>query len=425
MTAAAPDAASATAGRKLAGGVGAWSDCGTDEVLVWGACQGSGKNPYRVLVDTAGPRYKCSCPSRKFPCKHALGLLFLWAEHRLPDGTPAPEDARQWGSRPGAAEPAAEPTAEQQAAAAKRAADREAKVEAGLAELDRWLTDQVTTGLARAWSDPYPHFEQAAARMIDAQAPGIASRLARLVAVAASGPGWPERMLEEFALLRLLIRGWQRRATLPEDLRQTVRTHVGFPTPVAQVLTRPAVRRNWLVTGLVDVDDPRLSSRRVWLRSLDEQPRWAVVLSYAAPGQTLDSSLVPGLVLDAELHYYPGAGVMRAAVGERHAEREYRTGTTLTATDLAEPAGRRRELLAQDPWADTVPAVLRGRVLRAGEKWALSDESGRQATLTGAELDRWRLTGLLAGRPGIMAGEWSGTGFRPTSVFTADGLVLL
>ena len=29
------------------------------------------------VIDSTGPAYKCSCPSRKFPCKHALGLLFL------------------------------------------------------------------------------------------------------------------------------------------------------------------------------------------------------------------------------------------------------------------------------------------------------------------------------------------------------------
>ena len=78
----APDAASRKAGSKL-GAAGPWSEAGSsDEGAVWGLCKGSGSKPYQTVVDTrtpTGPAYKCSCPSRKFPCKHALGLLLLWA----------------------------------------------------------------------------------------------------------------------------------------------------------------------------------------------------------------------------------------------------------------------------------------------------------------------------------------------------------
>ncbi len=40
--------------------------------LIWGECQGSGVNPYRVMADTQDIGSKCTCPSRKFPCKHAI-----------------------------------------------------------------------------------------------------------------------------------------------------------------------------------------------------------------------------------------------------------------------------------------------------------------------------------------------------------------
>ena len=34
-------------------------------------------SPYRTVADLAGPASKCTCPSRKFPCKHALGLMLV------------------------------------------------------------------------------------------------------------------------------------------------------------------------------------------------------------------------------------------------------------------------------------------------------------------------------------------------------------
>src|SRR6478609_7474157 len=75
----APDPKAVVAARKLAK-PGPWSDTGSTETLVWGKCQGSGSTPYQVSVDLTGPAFKCTCPSRKFPCKHGLALLLLWVE---------------------------------------------------------------------------------------------------------------------------------------------------------------------------------------------------------------------------------------------------------------------------------------------------------------------------------------------------------
>lgn len=50
---------------------------GFNENAVWGECKGSGSKPYQVEADLSGPVFKCTCPSRKFPCKHSLALLLL------------------------------------------------------------------------------------------------------------------------------------------------------------------------------------------------------------------------------------------------------------------------------------------------------------------------------------------------------------
>ena len=75
----APDAASAKAANGLLK-PGGWPTLGADAAAVWGECQGSGSKPYQTQVDLSGPTFKCSCPSRKFPCKHGLALLLLRAK---------------------------------------------------------------------------------------------------------------------------------------------------------------------------------------------------------------------------------------------------------------------------------------------------------------------------------------------------------
>ena len=88
VTSLAPDARVAAAGLKLAK-TGTWSDVGYHESLLWGQCKGSGKNPYQVCADLADSAFRCSCPSRKFPCKHAVGLLHLWCDGAAAPAQPA------------------------------------------------------------------------------------------------------------------------------------------------------------------------------------------------------------------------------------------------------------------------------------------------------------------------------------------------
>lgn len=52
-----------------------------DEQLLFGECMGSGKDNYRVSADFIKPDHpvlRCTCPSRQYPCKHALGLLYAF-----------------------------------------------------------------------------------------------------------------------------------------------------------------------------------------------------------------------------------------------------------------------------------------------------------------------------------------------------------
>ncbi|MCF6525166.1 SWIM zinc finger family protein, partial [Streptomyces sp. JJ36] len=96
----APDASSRKHGSRLAAPE-PWSEAGTGDGAVWGLCRGSGSRPYRTVIDVGGgdaPGYRCTCPSRKFPCKHALGLLLLWAggEPAVREGPEPPEWAAEW-----------------------------------------------------------------------------------------------------------------------------------------------------------------------------------------------------------------------------------------------------------------------------------------------------------------------------------------
>ena len=92
----APDDASVKAARGLVA-PSKWPLLGANDAAAWGECQGSGSKPYQTQVDFSGPAFKCSCPSRKFPCKHGLALLLLRAEHAARfTGTEPPAWVAEW-----------------------------------------------------------------------------------------------------------------------------------------------------------------------------------------------------------------------------------------------------------------------------------------------------------------------------------------
>jgi hypothetical protein len=397
---------------------------------VWGSCKGSGSRPYQTAVDLSGPAFRCTCPSRKFPCKHALGLLLLWAEGESGPITAdtEPDWVEQWTAArrkkagdAAAKEPKAAAGPADPDAARKRAERRAVRVEGGAAELEQRLTDLLRGGLAGADRAGYQQWDEVAARMVDAQAPGLASRVRELGTLPATGGDWPSRMLEETALLHLLARGFLGRERLPGPLAETVRTRIGFTVDTAEVLAGPTVRGQWLVLAQYDAADDRLTTRRIWLHD-EGTGRFALLLSFGAAGRAPELALAVGTVMDAELAYHPAALPLRAALGPRHdIGRPVRipagtaTGQALTAYGSA---------LADDPWLDAFPVLLGPVVPLPGpDRWQLADAHSDDAIPVagiGPSAALWRLAAVSGGHPLTVFGELGPTGIRPLTAWT-DG----
>jgi SWIM zinc finger len=419
----APDASSLRAAQLLASGR-SWPLTGSaDDSALWGECLGSAVTPYRTVVDLSGPAYRCSCPSRKFPCKHAVALMLLWSDHTVgTDGGP-PDWAASWlAARSVKASDPKEPKAPADPAAAlRRAEQREARVASGLTELDRWLCDQVRQGLAASQRYGYRHWDDIAARMIDAQAAGLAERLRALAAVPHSGPGWDGRLLEEYALLRLLAAAGRAQTALPPPLRDTVRSRVGFTVRQADVLASATpVRDHWHVLARRDLDQDRIRTRRVWL-SGRHTGRIALVLSFAALGESLDDSLTVGTQTDAELAFYPAAVPLRALVATRH---DTGPGGPPPGTTVGRVLAGYAAALAEDPWLDTWPAVLEATPARAPVP-CLHDAAGDALPLQPGAGDCWPLFALSGGHPLTVAGEWTPRGLWPLTAWDQGGMVVL
>jgi hypothetical protein len=419
----APDRASIAAAVALAG-TRTWRDVGTDSKGLWGCCAGSAGQLYETVVDLGTtPAYACSCPSRKVPCKHALALLLQWSDGLVSISKPPPfaaawlaaQASRRTQPEPASAGRQAGELADP-AAAAKRAAARAERVTGGLEELDQWLCDQIRGGIAGLDRAGYAHFDTMAARLIDAQVPGVAGMLRSLPAEFAT-VGWPSRVLEQLGSLHLLIQAHQRLDELPADLAATVRARIGYPVGKSEVLASRGVVDHWFAVGMVDTAEYRLDTRRVWLYGA-ASGRWAVIMSFAPPGGPLDDTVLAGYLLHARLHFYPGSGQFRALVGEQ---------TSATASVTMPPAesfagvrARFAQLIAADPWASRMPAVINATPVPSPRAWRMRSGSGEFCEIIELPEEPWPLLARSGGEPIEVFGEWSPRGFRPLSLLGTD-----
>lgn len=422
VASAAPDDSSMAAARKLAR-PGPWSETGSNEDLVWGKCQGSGKTPYQVSVDTTAPAYRCTCPSRKFPCKHALALLLLWSRDELVEaGAGTGGFAREWASQRTERDAARE---RRQAAApadpeaqAKRTADRMAAMDAGIGDFSRWLVDLVRTGLAAARNQPYSWWDGTAARLVDNQLPGLADQVRAMGSEVHARTDWADYLLLRAGRWWAMGRAWARREELGPDEFADLKAVLGWPTPSADVAGSESLPGPWLVLGAHRSDDGRLQQQRTWLRGPDGTV--VVILDFAAQGQPIALPQLAGALLDVSVARYPGTAPRRALFTGPVSPQGSAEGLG-PGCRVAEALESEAATVSRSPWRQRHPVLLGGvRILTTGGG-LLQDSAGHSVPLAGADLDS--LLALTGGHPVDVFGELEEGRFRPLSAVVGAEVV--
>jgi hypothetical protein len=416
-----------------------WNNVGRTDSTAWGECAGSGSKPYLTGIDLREPAFRCSCPSRVFPCKHGAGLLLLLARQPalFPTATP-PGWLEEWLAKrqqtqvkkapPAVLQSQAQPADTATAVADPRPAStlgsevvpaRLTRMAQGADELEVWLLDLLRHGLATLDQQPAKLWENQAARLVDNQLPGLASALRELATLRHAHADWPARLLARLGELYWLVRAFQNHAQLPAATRLEVLQQVGVTIKKEELPAYASpVADEWQVVGQFTWEEERLTARRSWLYGLGTS-RYALILEFAFGSQAFATPLVPHGRYTGELLFYPGPSPLRAAP------------TTLTyagsAPLAAAPAAQRPSQLLSDyaqalgrqPWLREWAATL-GPVLLAQQPtadWVLVHPTDSVALpLRFADSDApWQLLARGGGQPLMLFGEWDGRAFRPLS----------
>lgn len=419
----APDQASLTAATKLRSPA-KWPMVARDTEggVIWGECKGSGSTPYRVVVTPEDAGYNCSCPSRKFPCKHALAIMWRYVDNAdafreagRPDWVEAWLGRRRGPRKPVDTKRAAGPKSilraeldakapakvldpeeeEKRAERARRAAERrraarEASVAAGLDELDQWLADELAEGLGTFSGRMTERCRLAGARLVDARASGLAAVVddipRRLFAVPEGARA--AKAGELLGQVALLVRAYRRQERLPAPLREDVRRRIGWAQGKEDLLQDPTqlrVKAHWRAVGVrseAQADD--LTRHETWLRRTvskgsPDGPEWALLMDFVprAAGRG-GAPYQAGEVLDLELVFYPSAHPLRALVAEADRPPESPApslGLEGGAESLAGAWRAVRRIWAVQPWRDPIPFSASGvRVGALAGRFYLADK---------------------------------------------------
>ncbi|MGF1468091.1 MAG: SWIM zinc finger family protein [Sandaracinaceae bacterium] len=446
----APDQASLNAASKLRR-PSRWSQRGqnAEAGLLWAACQGSGANPYRVVADVQSLRTRCTCPSRKLPCKHALALLWIRAEGggaTFPEG-PVPDWVGEWVARrrrgrarpPGGgggeakslvsaeAQVEARPDPETEARRAEARRKREAATRAqlldGLLDLDQWMADQLRLGLSGALAELSPRCRQIAARLMDAKAAALASRLdelpARVLGLPESDRG--DALLAELGKLVLLVRAYRAAPTDPE-LHRAVATSESREALEA-LEDAPRLRSTFEVLGeRITTRRDGLISHATWLLDvLAPEPRFAVLLDFhpASVGRQ-GPAFAAGEQLTGELRFYPARAPLRAILVER-GDPPPSPLPWACAPASGEPLAGYAAALAVAPWTLSAPVLLPpGRLAEAPSErrlWWTGRGSAQALPLD----ERASAPALLATAWTAAVGLWDGHQLSPLAATTPLG----
>lgn len=388
----APDQASLNAAKKLLSPA-KWPIRGQQSSVntIWGQVQGSGSKPYFTVANVVDHGYKCTCPSRKFPCKHVLALLWQYSQapSEFTEEAP-PEWVNDWLGRRRkntATSPtkeddkpkpkknialadvekekqlSSEERAKKEAAKLKRASQiREATdsaISTGLLEFQQWVDDQLRTGIGSFTKEINERCRRIAARLVDAKAANLASRIDELPAKIYTFP--PDQQMQvifkELGQLVLLSEAWFTNQNDP-DVRRTIGTTENRDQTLQ---SKDTLRKSgvWETVGeKVFTRRDGLISHTTWLLKVDENdPCFALLLDhYPASAGKREAGLGIGTQINAEIAFYKSASPLRGVlVKHQILTSENTLQGKFKTIDIWK---NYTDMLALLPWSESCPHLL-------------------------------------------------------------------
>jgi hypothetical protein len=413
-----PDEPSKKAGKDLAN-IAKWATNGANELALWGECQGSGSKPYQTQIDIANIAFKCSCPSRKFPCKHGLGLMLLYARQKNNfTENSAPSWVTEWLNKRVEKEEKKATKEEKpvdEVAQAKRQEARASKVSDGIAELNLWIKDIIRNGILSMPEKGFSFFENMAKRMVDAQSPGLANMIRSLGETNFFSDNWHTGFMEQLLNIYLISEGYKTNQSNNNPFNADLKNWIGFTQNQEELKTQSGTNDIWLVLAKQTTELDQITTERFWLHGY-ESNQYALVLQFNVRGQGGNLNLTPGMSLQAELVFFPSVSPLRALIKKQIAtEKQINVNLFNNWNEVTEIE---TQLYATFPVRSERPYMIKKlKPIFHNNEWWLMDKDDQMMLLKNEQNVIWKLLSISGGQPMDMAVIGKGNKYEPVGIW--------
>lgn len=415
----APDTATLEQARKLFFAK-RWLVLEGNGAFLWGVYETAYGQRIETVVRLEPPLLRCSCKSRRRPCKHALAMVLLFLNRN--EVWKVKEELPEWArDLLGKQDPNSKPTPTA-APDQQKQVERVRLMDSGVAELDKWLRTVARLGLAQM-AQATEEWENLAARMVDCKLGSIARRI-RLCQQLLYQDNWEDAVTAELGLLYLFVLAWQRKESLEPAQKRELLQVAGWNVRKDQLAAQNGQDDNWLVLGVSTGTEEKLKFRRTWMRG-EKGGRYALLLDFAFGNRGFEDHWVTGSVLRGRLLFYPGQPALRAAFQHYQTSRDAYEAVAAFA-DFEEVRATYAKHLGLSPWLMVLP-VLVDEVLpvydQAQKQFYVLDTEKRYLMMPSTDAS-WKLLAISGGERISCFGEYNGRIFQPISVIH-DGRVIL
>lgn len=405
----APKESAFKAGKKLSSPTG-WETLEKNERAIWGSIKGSGKKPYLVQIDIANIAYKCTCPSRQFPCKHAIALLLVLSKDPASfKASEEPDYVTEWLNK--RAERAQKVDREEKeiteeekekrtTAKVKRRDDRLQLMFAGIAELKLWLKDLIRIGLLELPNRSPSYFDLMMERMVDSKAPGLAGWIRSLKNLRYHNHNeWHDPALGIISKLFLLINAAEKMNQYSSAEQNAIKGLLGWTFNQKDLLAdeNTITKKDlWLVLGVNSETLDELTIHRYWLQGI-EGGMDAIIIQFETKftSTTIQTPIIEGSILEAELAFYPGLLPHRAFIKKQKEVHRRLPKLPRQCQNWSIYKKENLKSLKQDPWINNKSGIIEKVKILSDKDSLIALDEDKHYRMISKELDDDKASTLL------------------------------
>ena len=355
-----------------------WNVLGANEKAIWGEIQGSGKSSYYVQVDRQDIAYKCSCPSRQFPCKHGIALLLL--TNRAGDAfneTTAPDWVTEWIDKRNQKSEAKPVKTTTKKSTSKAPEKRLKSVQQGAQDIEQWLNDIARVGILQLPNIPKSEFDQIAARMVDAKATGLAHFIRQLQQLNFTNSlKWQQEAVRITSKLYLLLQTFKQFNKLDTPWQATIKPLLGWSQSPKALLENKAalsVTDEWLILGKQTEQNDKITTIRHWLIGQNTQ-HTALILQFNSPYQPNTEIIPDGKSFEGTVRFFESTLPQRGLIIESKETKDITAFTKKPFENWAEVVTYKATNLQLNPWSDDhIFCIKNIRIAPIDKSWCLVD----------------------------------------------------